>query len=214
MPAKATAKKNKTAKLADTPHSVEEPLTDTPHPQILPKSSDAPSLHPEPAEDLEDMLEDDAEDSSLEKKNTVLYWMGMILTIGIILLTGVVFTIYITIPKVVKQDGEKTSAEAPHVTPTPIQFRASDITIDVLNGSGIAGAAAKGAAKLTEKGYTVIATGNAKKQGTTQLFIAPTVPSSAIASIQADMLSLFGVSSSSGDLIGSTASARIIIGSK
>jgi hypothetical protein len=172
-----------------------------PHPQIIPQQT----------EDLEEMLEESGEESVLDQKNKIIYSVGIFVTMGIIIATVTVFLVYLNAPKAAKQEVKKS--ELSTMTPTPTQ-KPVPVTLEVLNGSGVSGAASKGATKLTDKGYTVVSTGNAKKQATTQFFVSKTLPQSAIDSLLSDVSTLFGVSSSSGDLTDSTATARLILGTK
>lgn len=89
----------------------------------------------------------------------------------------------------------------------------SDYSFEVLNGSGITGAAKKIADKLTELGYVVVKTGNADNSDyeETQLFIAEDLESKQEL-LLADLEAELNISSVSGKLKDSTPSARIIIG--
>lgn len=203
MPAKSPQKKE---------IRTEPPELETPHPQILPQATKSTESSQD-AIDLEAMLEDDAEESVLEKKNIWLYRAGIAVTVGIIFVTLAVFTVYLNAPKADKQVKEAPQ-ELAQMTPTPIAFRPGDITIEVLNASGVAGAAARAAAALEAKGYSITGTGNTKKQTATQLMISQSVQPSIQTFLKADIASLFDISSGSAALTGSTASARLIIGSQ
>jgi len=166
----------------------------------------------EPVENLEQILVNDKTESEASGKNQVIFSIGVVVTIGLIAASLFVFAIYLRSVKTV-QPVPRTTLNSPTQTPTPAFSRAS-ITFEVINASGVAGAAGKGKDALTQYGYTVLATGNGKKQATTQLFLAKNLSKEAIAAIINDVNAVFSVSSSSGDLVGSTASARIILGSK
>lgn len=189
------------------------PVVDTPHPQILSQAQASGSPPEEQAqpEDLEAMLEDTGDESVLDQKNSILFTVGAIVTVAIIVATLSIFVIYLNAPKVITEAVVEKQTEV--TAPTPTQ-KPTPVTVEVLNGSGVAGKAAKGAGVLTDHGYTVVATGNTKKQATTELFVSSSLQPAAISSLLSDMTTLFGVGSNSGDLVGSTATARLILGSK
>jgi hypothetical protein len=221
MPAKTKSKKpqkkpvNKTPVIASPPVPVEEePVTAVPP---------VPSTPPPPEvatseQNLEEMLATEPEDNTNRRKNVVLFGFGAGAAGAIALATIIVFVVYVQSAKAPKT-AVPTASATPAVTPTPAFLRSS-ITFEVLNGSGAAGAALKGATKLTDAGYTVVSTGNAKKQASTQLFITSSLSPTAVSELLGDMQSLFSISSSSGDLLDSkgisrsTASALLILGVK
>lgn len=69
-----------------------------------------------------------------------------------------------------RQQANFQISEAPSATPT-VSSAKKDISIQVLNGSGVTGAAGKIADVLRAKGYTEIATGNADKYTYTGVII-------------------------------------------
>jgi len=212
MPAKSKSKK---AKVTTPKKPLEIPPVENPAPpQELPPVAVPP---PPPAAatsetGIEEMLDSEPVDESHRKTNVFLFTLGAGIAVTLIAASIVVFVIYLgssKVPDVVLPE----APHAPEATPTPYFSRIS-ITFEVLNASGVAGAAGKGAAKLTELGYTVISTGNAKKQTQSQLFISPLVTAAATTELLTDTQSLFTIGSSSGELTGSTASARLILGVK
>jgi hypothetical protein len=104
-----------------------------------------------------------------------------------------------------------TTTPTPETSPTPVDTRSS-ITIEVLNGSGVAGMAASTAEKLNTLGYTVISTGNADRSNyaTTQILTSTTFATAEL--LISDLTKEFDTASISGELKDSTASARIIVG--
>jgi hypothetical protein len=66
---------------------------------------------------------------------------------------------------------EPTVTEVPTPTPTPILER-KDLNLEVLNGAGVAGTAAKAKAFLEEKGYVVAESGNADNFNFTETTIS------------------------------------------
>ncbi len=93
-----------------------------------------------------------------------------------------------------------TPTLAPTITPTPTIDRKS-ISIQVLNGSGIAGVASKMKALLEEKGYTVAGTGNAKTYDYAKTEIQVTASKSAFLSVlQADLTGSYSIGSAAANL--------------
>ena len=153
----------------------------------------------------------------IEKKNKKIFIIGLFIAVVIITSTLSLGYLFLTnqssksnvVPEVVEEEKEPT--------PTPVKLVREDWTIEVLNGSGIAGAAKKMADKFEELGYTVVKTGNAdnKDYETTEVFISSEEKSEGEAKLfLEDLDKEFGISDSSGNLSDSTASARIIIGSE
>jgi hypothetical protein len=153
------------------------------------------------------------EDIPLEKKNRLLIYLGIVVSLVVLGSTVAVFyysahllnqpiDVVTEIKTQVSEDQEESSDEIK-----------TDITFEVLNGSGKSGVAAKAAAKLEALGYKVINIGNADN-GTYQgnrLFLAKTITDSSTEIIKT-IGTEFGITTSSGELKDSTASARIIVG--
>lgn len=105
----------------------------------------------------------------------------------------------------------------PSATPAPTQapkvLDRSQWSLEVLNGSGIAGEAKRLADKLIELGYPVVKTGNADKSTyeTTQFLVKEEMQAD-VDLMVADIKDIIKIASMSGQLEDSTASARIIIG--
>ena len=101
-------------------------------------------------------------------------------------------------------------------TPTPVveeKLERSEWSLEVLNGSGVSGLAKKVADGLTGLGYQVVKVGNADKQTYTQsqIFVKDELKGK-IDKVVADIKDIVKISSVSGQVEDSTASARIIIG--
>lgn len=98
--------------------------------------------------------------------------------------------------------------------PTKEPVDRSAISFEVLNGSGLTGAAARASAKLEDLGYTVVKTGNADKQTyqTSILFVSEDVTDGEKEQLLSDLTESFRIASISGKLTDSTASARLILG--
>jgi hypothetical protein len=188
------------------------PVAETPSPPepITPAPSVPPPPVSQPVENLEQILDTDAKDSAADRKNHVVFILGIVFAIALIAGAVGVFVVYLGSSKAPKQISQKASV-TPTPTPTP-EFVRSRISFEVINASGVSGAATKGAGTLTKAGYTVLSVGNGGKQATSSILLAGSLTSTEVSEILADMNSLFSVSSPSGDLNGTTASARLILG--
>lgn len=91
----------------------------------------------------------------------------------------------------------------------------SEWAIEVLNGSGVSGAAKELAEKLEQLGYKILKTGNASKSNykNTEVYISKDFVDKSDLLFE-DLKDEINVSTVSGELEDSTASARIIIGKK
>lgn len=97
-------------------------------------------------------------------------------------------------------------------TPKPALVR-SEWSLEVLNGSGVTGAAKKLADQLKELGYEVLKTANADKDSYTQnqIYIKAELKDK-VDLVIADLKDIIKIASVGGELKDSTVSARIIIG--
>jgi len=115
---------------------------------------------------------------------------------------------------------------APVTTPTPLPTPAptststslsvlnrSDWSLEILNGSGVTGAAKKISDKVRTLGYPVVKTGNADKDSysLSQILVKKELESQ-IELVIADLKDTIKISSVAGELKEGTASARVIIG--
>ncbi len=111
---------------------------------------------------------------------------------------------------------------APVTTPTPVPspspvsqpvLNRSDWSLEVLNGSGVTGAAKKIADKIQALGYPVVKTGNADKDNyaVTQILVKKELQSQ-VELVIADLKDIIKIASVGGELKEGTAAARIIIG--
>lgn len=105
-----------------------------------------------------------------------------------------------------------TSIPTPTQTPKPA-FDKADWSLEVLNGSGVTGAAKKIADKLKEMGYQIVKTGNADKDSyeKTQILVKSDLKEK-LDLLIADLKDVIKIASVGGELKDSTASARIILG--
>ena len=165
-----------------------------------------------PVEGLEEMLQQDVQqESALSKKNKVLYGVGIVSAMLVIALSMAIYSLYISTQQEPKTPVVNSSAPVVTQTPAPV-FSPTTISVEVLNGSGVAGAAAKAAATLSKQGYRVVSTGNAKKIPDSTVLLSSSVKENDAQAFLKDIGELFGISTSSGVLTGSTASARLTLG--
>lgn len=196
--------------IKETMEGSDDPVVVKPEKAIVDVPEPSPVI--EPVADIESALLQDAEEPVLKKKNVVLYRVGIVFTGLVITASLVLLIVSITMSKNSMPVAVKVeSTPTPQSTPA---FNPETISIEVLNGSGVPGAAAKGAATLKTKGYTVAGTGNTKKTPESGVFISKSLSQESRVSLFADLASVFGISSSSGDLIDASVSARLIIGVK
>lgn len=151
----------------------------------------------------------------LERKNNVLFIIGIIVSVAVA--SGSLILLAVSLHTSMQSAETETVPSVTQKsmpTPTPF-FQKQDVTFEVLNGSGVAGAAAKAADQVTAAGYTVIIMGNADTStyATSQLYLAASVESHSDLIIR-DLSTAFNISSISGVLTDSTASARLIVGKK
>lgn len=192
--------------------SLEEPHPIAPAP---PSENTQPLLvnpSPSPATQTDDDISDDFPSSSKKP-----YIIGLILLLIVAGLSAVGYYLFFFRHHPAKM--------AVATLPTPIKppptlakknLVRSNWYLEVLNGSGVTGAAAKSAKSLSDEGYHVIKIASADRSdyATTQLFVVKSKMNDADLLLK-DLQSLFTISSISGELKvtdSSTASARIILG--
>ena len=118
-------------------------------------------------------------------------------------------------------DEEITPTKAPSATPRPTQnpvdsasgLDRSDLSIEVVNGRGVGGAAAKAADTLRVKGYSIASTGNADNSNYEETVIEVKSGNSKFLELLKKDLSGYTIGSTSATFSGS-ADARVIIGKK
>jgi len=91
---------------------------------------------------------------ALERRNTIWFILGTIVTILIVLVSGV--TVWVNSTSKTDTVAESKPISALVVTPTSVPLSKSDITLEVWNGSGVVGAAGKKADQLQKLGYTIM----------------------------------------------------------
>ncbi len=176
-----------------------------------PHQRDVQEVAPEAAgPGIEEILEENEKDSPLERKNTVLFGIGLVATALIIIIVLVVSLVYLKSSQTTSTKKETVSA-APTATPTPAFV---PVTFAVLNASGVKGAAGNAAQQLTGRGYMVLSVGNTKQSAETMLYLASSLAPAVQAQVLMDASTLFNIATSSGDVIGSTAGAELVVGVK
>lgn len=146
------------------------------------------------------------------------------LTIGLlvflILIGGFLFKEFNAFSKI-----DEIMQSSPAVTSTPISkpspvqtieqpiLKRSEWSFEILNGSGVAGAAKKMADKIQELGYPVVKVGNAEKDNyaESQILVRAGLEAK-IGLVVADLKDIVKIATFAGELKEGTASARIIIG--
>jgi hypothetical protein len=201
--------------------SITDVLNDTPSPdpdlEPVRARRDSPSPSPEPK------LKPETKIRSFDQTSTSpsLITLGIIVFSLIFGLSGWIlylntrfnFLKPINLPQLSQTQPSETPAPTspPEVTQPPVNPRA-EITLEVLNGSGVKGVAGTIAGDLEKLGYTILNIDNADAQTYTQteIYTAPSfVPSDLLLS---DLAKDYPSATVTGELKDSTASAKIIIG--
>lgn len=189
------------------------PAAPTPTP-TLPLAQPAPT----PTPILEETSSEEKEEENeipLEKRNTKLYVIGIVLSIFVL---GATVGLFYFRSRQTKEEVESTETEieeVAEVTPTPIPTTSSlsreEISLEILNGSGVAGAAAETASIFEELGYEIVEIGNADEVEGNQLYVDSDLED-LLDQLLEDVGEKLDIASISGKLTNSTASARIILG--
>lgn len=157
----------------------------------------------------------DENEPKIERNNKKLFFLGFGVFIATIIFTLIFGLLFLQLNGSGKQKApdENETKQEPSPSPTPITIDRGSWTIEVLNGSGVAGAAAKAAEKLEKLGYKVTKTGNAEDEVTiTELYVSKVKSDSETKLLIDDLKSDFGDLTVTGELSDSTASVRIILG--
>ncbi len=143
------------------------------------------------------------------KSGTVFLIIGLVVIAAIL---GFIFFQMRGLVGTAQPSPEPSSEPIPSPSPEPVLNR-SDWSFEVLNGSGVTGAAKKVADRIQELGYQVTKTGNADKSNyeKTQILVQKDLMEK-IDLVAADLKDVIRIASVAGELKDSTASARIIIG--
>lgn len=150
----------------------------------------------------------------LEKTNKKLFTAGLIVVLFIFGITGWVFYLTNRYAEKTTQEEitlEEGTTEEPTATPAPTQLEREEITLEILNGSGVAGAAGDATEIFEALGYEVVETGNADDTVGNEIYVNPEFEE-LIEVLLEDVEDELDISSISGELDDSDASARIILG--
>jgi hypothetical protein len=151
----------------------------------------------------------DTNDTSGRKLSFIWIFMGIFI---IFLAGGMVFLFLFQQPQKPEHVyTAPTDTPAPSKIPVPAPAKWN---VEILNGSGIPGAAAKMAQKLKALGYTVVKTGNADDTQANTTFYLSKDFSAYANDFSADLLKQQITAKNGGELAESSISARIIIGSE
>lgn len=140
-----------------------------------------------------------------------------VVLITLIVLLGAGFLFRDNIKSVLQPGSiEPTPSPVAQITqplPTTPPLVRSEWSLEILNGSGVAGLAKKIAVELEALGYPVVKTGNADKSSylQTQIMVQKDL-SEKVNLVIADIKDVVMIASQAGELKDSTASARIILG--
>lgn len=192
-------RKPKTKKSKKTENQVE----DAPMP--------VPSIEPNAPLKI-DEIEEKQESEPQEKSNKKLLVLGGIGLGIVVVATVVLFTFYSMQPQEATKENQTEILPTPTMIPKQVLIR-SKWSFEVLNGSGIAGAAKKVADRLIALGYQVVEIGNADRQTYkgNGLFVRQEMMNE-VDLMVADLKDTVTIATVAGILKDSTTSARLIIG--
>lgn len=159
--------------------------------------------------------EEKEENGQQEKSSKKLFIFGGIILAVIVLLTVGFFAFS---AREAQKEEKAAQVATERATPSPTQapkktLDKSEWSMEVLNGSGVSGAAKKIADQLKDLGYPIVKTGNADNSSyeTSQILVKKELQDK-IDLVLADIKDIVKIASASGELKDSTASARIILG--
>jgi hypothetical protein len=212
---KKTVSKEKKEEKAETP-KVEKKVVVEEVPQADSKEVPAFSEEQELSSETETTLSERPleEEAPLEKTNRKLFTAGIIVVLFIFGVTGWVFYLTNRYAEKTTQEEitlEEGTTEEPAATPAPTQLEREEITLEILNGSGVAGAAGDAAEVFEALGYEDVEIGNADETEGNELYVSSDIED-LIDVLLEDVEEELDISSISGELDDSTASARIILG--
>lgn len=154
----------------------------------------------------------------LEKTNRRLYIIGISLVVLILVATGGIW--YFRSKLEVVSDKEEGMVEVEQVveevvlpSPAPeiVQLTPEEISLEVLNGSGVSGLAGETASKLEELGYIIEKTGNASDSTQNEVYIQEELEAQ-LETLMRDLKSELKIGSIAGYLEDSEATARVVLG--
>lgn len=181
----------------------------TPEPSSVPEVAKEQILSDSTVHELNGVSAQLSEEVPLEKTNKKLFIFGSIIFAVAVVASGLTYYFAIHI-KSQKNIAIKIVPKIKQVHQAIVPLKRNEITLEILNGSDIAGLASKTAKKFEVRGYRVIKTGNAEKLKENQLSVDNNIAQT-ISVLLDDAREILGIGSISGQLTDSTASARIII---
>lgn len=197
------------------PPTAEPPVA--PEPSKEPAAADATTPEPSPSPDISSgptLEEKPGEEVPPEKRNAKLFTIGLILTLAVLGSVGGIFYFknnQAVEEEVVLGETEEAVEEEMVATPTPGALTREEISLEILNGSGVAGAAGDAAEEFEELGYQIAEIGNADTTEGNELYVNPEVEG-LVEQLLEDVEGMLEITSVSGELTDSDASARIILG--
>ena len=188
----------------------------TPSP-VLPAETGTKESDPVPATDINaplvvEEINSPSEVIPIEKKNNLLYLSGIIF-VGLITLSSLTLFYFLNKDRGRSRQIQPVQITQTEVKSTPVPFNKSLWTIEVLNGSGQAGAANLAAGKLTDLGFQVTKIGNADRSNysNVSVFLSPELNSFSMEFMNV-ITTVYPGASLSGTLNTSSPAARLIIG--
>jgi hypothetical protein len=199
------------------------PLTQ-PQPAPNPVTAPVNTAPPKSVLDPTDEYEDDEEIGDgipLEKSNKRIYLIGIVISLLVIGTTAAV--LYLRSKQPTEKSQEVVTEVTEEVSEEPVtettetaeeveQLERDEISLEILNGSGVSGLAGKTADTFEALGYTIADTGNATATEGNELYVNPDY-ADMIEVLLSDVEDELNITSVSGDLDDSDATARIILGS-
>ena len=212
MPAKTKKKVKKISKPTLTPPPPPVPTVNPDAPLAVEKelSESVPDATLETPLAVESASEP-TEEVTTERTDRTFFVLGSIVTAVVALAVVGIVVLFVTTRTTPAPTSSPAVTPTLATTPSPVPLVRGTISFEVLNGSGIAGAAGKAADQLTDLGYAVVAIGNTKLSSGIELRVS-SIASAHAAAITEDIQHLFTQATFSGTLTDSTAAAQLIIG--
>lgn len=212
---KKTVSKEKKEEKVETP-KVEKKVVVEEVPQTDSKEMPVASEEQELSSETETTLSERPleEEAPLEKTNRKLFTAGLIVVLFIFGVTGWVFYLTNRYAEETTQEEitlEEGTTEEPTAIPALTQLEREEITLEILNGSGVAGAAGDAAEVFEALGYEDVEIGNADETVGNELYVSSDVED-LIDVLLEDVEEELDISSISGELDDSDVSVRIILG--
>ncbi len=158
----------------------------------------------------------DEESPQIENVNRKLFFLGgFVFLLTVVVATLVGFYILNNSKQSDRDLAEKSSEEEVEVSPTPTitQINKSEWTFEVLNGSGVKGAAAEAQTQIEALGYTVDSIGNASNVDSTEVYISDEKDRKIVEKILPELVKDFGDLTIQEKIRESNAKIVIVLGS-